>query len=491
MTKVLPWIVFVLFGFFLVGNNFSAKLGMIDDHEIAMFLGNDGKVKLTEIPQTILQMTEVGKWGSYLRYRPSYYTLRVIETSLWGDNATLWYLSRYVMLVISMYLGWKIISKYFPEVVSYLFVFYVMTMPFWPDLLTRLGPSEIYTIPALLLFVYGLLTDRLWMIFVGYIVCVGGKENFLFLFPFVLLWAGYKIYTKKFTKKTLLALLAMVGYTGLIVSAIIVATAKAGTDVYGTQISYRYRVTKFFLDIPTIIKSRYMIPALLVMGVAPFTKSKPWKHLLLMLSIIFVIFTQYVFYINQLPTNSRYDFPVMLLFPIFDLVAIKLVLQLLSKKRSYPVAKILIYGLIGIGCSAYVFHRGFTLIHIASAKVVVSSSEFHQQIETVTNILKDNPSVTVDFVSERSGDFEPIVSVERYLTARSITNTFSLDYAAVAKLTDPMELNDRLTAVMQGQVDKEHLFDRFSKFDAQIHPCYSITFGVASALPDCPEIARF
>ncbi len=160
----LPWIVFAVFGFYLIGNNFNAKLGMIDDHEIAMFLGSDGKVSVDEFPKEILK-TEIGQWGSYLRYRPSYYTLRVLETALWRDDARLWYLSRYLMLVVSMVLGYQIMIMYFPQIVSYLFIFYIMTMPFWPDMLTRLGPSEMYALPAVLLFVYGLIKNKLWIVF--------------------------------------------------------------------------------------------------------------------------------------------------------------------------------------------------------------------------------------------------------------------------------------------------------------------------------------
>ena len=101
---VLPVLVMILFGYFLLSNNFKAGLGMIDDHEIAMFLGSDGKICVSEIP-SLLFSTEVGQFGKALRYRPSYYFLRILESLLWQDKAILWYGFRYLMLVLSLVLG--------------------------------------------------------------------------------------------------------------------------------------------------------------------------------------------------------------------------------------------------------------------------------------------------------------------------------------------------------------------------------------------------
>lgn len=488
--KWLPWIVFAVFGFYLLGNNFNAKLGMIDDHEIAMFLGSDGKVRPDEFVPVLLS-TEVGQWGSYLRYRPSYYTLRVIESVLWRENATLWYFSRYLMLVIAMYLGWKIMTKYFPEVVSYLFIFYVMTMPFWPDIVTRLGPSEIYAVPALLLFVYGMITNKLWMITLGYLVCIGSKENFLVLFPLLLGWAGLRAYYKTITRNELIATLVMILFTGLVVGAILMATAKAGADIYGSEISYRYRITKFVWDIPRIIESRHMIPALMVMIVAFFAKPRPWKYLVSMVVVLAIIASQYIFYPNQLPSNTRYDYPALLLFPVFDLMAVTLLIQLFSKSKLQSIIKFILYAMIIIGCSAYIFKRGYTLIQLRSQSVVQTSTQFGEQLNRAEAILKQNPSARVNFVSSRYIDFEPIVSVERYLSAKKIPNLFSLYYKVEKAPSDPMELHDRLTSVMEGELGNDHIFDRFSKFEQNDESCYSITFGASLPLAGCPEIARF
>jgi hypothetical protein len=486
--KWLPWLIFALFGYYLVGSNFSAKLGMIDDHEIAYFLGSDGKINLTEIPKVIMS-TEVGQWGEYLRYRPSYYSLRVVESSLWRDNARLWYFSRYLMLIVSMWLGWKIMTTYFPKIIAYLFIFYVMTMPFWPDLLTRLGPSEIYTIPAILLFVYGLIQNKLWMVSLGYAVCVGSKENFLVLYPVLLGWAGFRAYTKKLTRTELITTVGLSLFTFLIVGSILVATAKAGTDIYGTEISYRYRITRFVWDIPKIILNRHMIPSLLVLmaGIAFGMK----KQVGLMLVILSVIASQYIFYVNQLPSNMRYDFPALLLFPVLDLVAMYMIITHFAKHKYSQMVKVTIYSVMILIFSFYIFHRGYTLVHRQAIKNATVTSAFASELQKAVEIIRGNPSATITFVSERYIDFEPIVSVERFLTAGGVSNEFRLYYNPPKTTADPMELDDRLKQVMNGELGTDHIFDRFSAYTTDDKPCYSLTFGASTPLPDCPAIAKF
>lgn len=492
MKKWLPLLVFAAFAYYLVFPNFGAKLGIIDDHEIALFLGNDGKIKPLEIPGVIIDQTEVGKWGSYLRYRPSYYTLRVIETALWRDNATMWYVSRYLMLVLSLFLGWKILSIYFPRIVSYLVIFYMMTMPFWPDILTRLGPSEIYALPAVLLFTYGLIKNELWMISLGYLIAVGSKENLLILFPILLLWVLIKFLQKKLNKTEVVAVILMTIYTLFIVGGILVATAKAGTDVYGTQISYRYRITRFVWDIPKIIQDRHILPALLILVIGIFTKK--FRHVGVGIIILAVAATQYIFYINQLPSNMRYDFPALLLFPILDLVAILLLLAIFAKHKYAKSLKILMYVGLSTLCIFYIFHRGYTLIHNQAIKNSKLSSEFDSKINKAVYAIRENPDATIVFVSSHSHDFEPIVSVQRYLDSKKISNILMLQY--IIPFEDLKELKadplaEMLQNAMKGIANEDRLFKRFTTYKEPKTPCYSITFSGTPASEDCPVIANF
>jgi hypothetical protein len=486
--KVLPWLIFGLFGFYLVGNNFSAKLGMIDDHEIAMFLGSDGKTKLSEIPSVIMT-TEVGQWGTNLRYRPSYYTLRVIETALWRDNATAWYASRYVILVASMVLGYMILSIYFPHIVAYLFIFCAMTIPFWQDMLTRLGPSEIYALPALLLFIYGLIKDKIWLILIGYLICVGGKENLLILFPFLVAWVINK--RKELKPREWIIFAIMAAFTMFIVGSILVATSRVGVDFYLNDISYGKRMLLTLQSIPTIIDNRHLFIPLILFALLSVFSNK--KYFFLGISLLLAALSQYVFYNNKLPTNTRYDFPGLLLFPVFDLVIVKMMIEAASKYGWGKLFRIFCYAGLCLFMLAFAFRRGYFLIHTSAVKNVEKTTLFDNNLHKVETIAKENPDATLIYTSIHFADFEGTIAVSRYLTAMEVKNKMIIQYTREPKLDDTLglQLESRMVASMNGEPQIDNSFERFVPLKELGKPCFTLSFYNAPALPECPVIANF
>lgn len=481
-----------------MGGLFGAKLGMIDDHEIPYFLGSDGAITLAELP-SVIDKTELGAWGEYLRFRPSYYTLRVMETMLWRDNATLWFMTRYLLLAISMWWGMRIMSHYFPKILSYLFIFYVLTMPFWPDLLTRLGPSEIYGVPALLGFAYGYVFNKPYLILLSYIVAVGAKENFLFLLPLLLLWIWQQVNKRQMTKWLWATSLIAIAYTGWIVAAILVATGRAGADIYGEAISYRYRVTRFVWDIPKIIVERKMyvsLAAAILMIVTWIRKPKDKQVLnilLTMLAVYGVIASQYIFYPNQIPTLMRYDYPVMILFRVADMVALYYFGNYLFSHWQKKLLLPGMYILIGIVLAASIYKSQYKLITMQAQKVVKSTNTFSSKLNVITSKAKSEPESTLVFVSDFWLDFEPIISLSRHLTARGINNIMILAYTPDTTLTDPLgiELQQRFIDSMNGSVTDDTSFIRFSPKSKLTEPCYSLTLGDTTSLPVCPELVSF
>lgn len=498
LAKLLPILVFLLFGYYLVGNNFNAKLGIIDDHEIATFLGQDGIVEPSEFVPTLMS-TEVGQWGSATRYRPSYYSMRILETAMWRDNAGLWYGARFVSLIISMIVAWKILSLYFPSIIAYLFVFYTLTMPFWPDLLTRLGPSEIYALPALLFFVYGLIKNNLAMITISFLVAVGGKENLLILLPVLMVRVGVLAVRKKLTKAEIGATLISLGYTLFIITGVVMATNRAGVDFYLNNISYSDRIVATFHKIPEIVENRHMLApltAFALMIIYAIWKKKIGKinqHIWLGITLILVAMSQYVFYNNILPTNGRYDFPALLLFPIFDLVVAKMLIQLSTKLKTAKLIKLAIYFGLCLFMLAFIVKRGYVLTQNSARNNAISTTTFDTNLRQVSEVALKHPDATLVFVSDKYFSFEPMISVARFLTAKKITNKFVIDYTHEPMVADPLgiELETRITDSMMGNATDDKSFERFSPKSEVNNSCYSVTFGSALALPLCPQIASF
>ena len=170
----------------------NIKWSVIDDHEIIYFLGQDKTLYLNEFSE-ILSRTEVGNFGSLQRYRPFYYSMRILETVMWGDNPTYWYLFRLGILCVAFLLILTLVSKKLDWLLTFILGAYTLTFPYWVALVGSLGPGETYAVLGLALFMWGawkFLSDDLKKgeqmksgvaILCGSIICVGSKENFLLL----------------------------------------------------------------------------------------------------------------------------------------------------------------------------------------------------------------------------------------------------------------------------------------------------------------------
>lgn len=504
--KWLPILAFIALAYYLVGANFSARLGIIDDHEIPLFLGQDGKIAVSEIPQ-VLAGTEVGKWGEYQRFRPSYYGLRVMEAAVWRDNASGWYAFRFLLLVVSLCLGWLILTNYFPPLIAYLTVFYLMTQTYWSDIWNRLGPSEAYAVPAVLMSLYGMMKGKVWMVAAGYAIAVGSKENLLVLLPFLGLFAGLRIWKKLANRNEILIYLLLGLYTIWIVAGIYLGTQKTGGDVYGTSLSLKDRLLTLYSYKRYIIESRNAyLPVLLGVAAAVGAVFLGYKHglrtvirhplakpMVTILAIAGVIGSQFIFYNNQLPSNSRYDFPAMTLFPILNLTAVYALIQGLPRKNPWKTVRFFIYGVTAIVLIVLTASRGYSQIRERGRQNAVATQKFAVAVDQATLSLKQNPDSRAIFVSANYWDYEPTVSVARYLESRGVENRFELHYQPLSPADNPLgqELENRMKGVMEGVPDPDRVFTRFSPVTDAPGLCVSLIFGKAQPKADCPLQVNF
>lgn len=185
---------------YFFGQMRHAQISLVDDHEILRFLGPDHRLLVWEIP-ALLGATEVGEFGAAGRFRPVYYTLRMLEASLFGDSAALWYLARMGMLAfIAATFGTLTYLAVRRRVASWwgavlaavtgaIVAFTVVTLPSTPDIVTRLGPSEIYVGVAVALLAVGMV--RAWrapqslsgwiLTAIAIMLAVGSKEDAILL----------------------------------------------------------------------------------------------------------------------------------------------------------------------------------------------------------------------------------------------------------------------------------------------------------------------
>ena len=183
----------VLFAGFAYSPMLGAKLGLIDDHEFIRFLSTGGR-SLAAIP-TMLETTEVSNFGETARFRPAYYSLRALGSVIHGTNGSQWFFFRilfFVLLLIAIsLLVQKVAQRAFKISdipASFLAAstgLLIAGMASWQDIVTRLGPSELYLSLGLAVTGWGvwyLATQRLqWLgtvlIALGFSLAVGSKEN--------------------------------------------------------------------------------------------------------------------------------------------------------------------------------------------------------------------------------------------------------------------------------------------------------------------------
>lgn len=442
-----------IFSFFLVQNNFNAKFGIIDDSDIAYFLGSDKKISLSEFPRIILS-TEVGNFGSTLRYRPAYYIMKVTESSIWKDNPHLWYFARYAILTLFLFLLSYIISNFLGIVPAIIFSLFVMTGAYWSGVWARLGPSEIYMVLGLSLYSFGLLriieadmeSIFPWLLFLlGGLVAIGSKENMVILAIPSLCLLIYRIIHRKLDWKLIIPILHIL--LALLISVgIYLAISKTGHDFYDNQIGTGgslalvlrgiIRTIKDFKIVEIILIGLFLLVSkIIVLGRINLKEffSRNIKTIVLLIFLCFVYFTQFVFYSGGWPNGTRYDFPGILAKQLFWLICFYLLAKLLllfNSNKSKPILlqlNIIFFGLLLIS----VVNTGYYPLIKASENNALITSTFTRNLGELSDLAKGYPGYPLVLKSESTRDYEAVFSLERFTRFMGVSNLIYLDYKDV------------------------------------------------------------
>ena len=320
----------------IFGRSLWTDWNIIDDHEIVSFLGPDGKMSFGEI-FSILPHTEIGQFGTFPRFRPSYYFLRLLECVLWGAHPFYWHAARLVILAFAVSIFWLLMLPSLRWLGSGILCAYALTFPYWVDVIGRLGPGETYAVAGLPIYIWGIVNGlkggeisrkRKWLaglaIFFGGIICIGSKENFLLL-VFPSLYLAYKALRTKQPVLFFSALgnLLFASYVG---TGILLAVTRSGTDIYANPVSPAIRIGKILGTLGSI---QNLLPLLILIGIAiglsaisltcnfPREKRRSvlWTQLWLVVMCLLYL-SQLFFYDGIWPTGNRYDFPGLLYIPV-------------------------------------------------------------------------------------------------------------------------------------------------------------------------------
>ncbi|HEY5048600.1 MAG TPA: hypothetical protein VII49_11340 [Rhizomicrobium sp.] len=446
---------------------YQANWGVIDDSEIFGFLGRGLRLPLTDVWHTLLTKTEVGSLQG--RFRPTYYTLRLIETSLWGPNVHLWYLAHTACFAVFLSSIWWFMRRFVGGWLSGVLTAYISLLPLWSDVWSRLGPSETYGA----LFVGIMVFASYFILFsqtrptrntnailltLATIALVGLKETFIPLAggaACVLLFAGIR----KNLSPLLIGILGLMILTALggIVFVVARQVGASGTDVYASPIG-PWPVLKFFGKGLYYAIGRtwwlYVIPILFfeILNVIPRKSLKSW---IADSAVAFSVYgflvvsyaTQSALYRFGFPVNARYDFPAMLLVPLTGCiiaceVSRKIRAHLPERTVDYAQLAAAAFVFFGFGVgSGYLDHT--KPLSVAVKANIEKTNSFYSELQRAVGAAKKSPQSPVILEAYGPGAFESVYSLLTYLSAFGATNRVSIrlhpDSMSYGKFYDDLE----------------------------------------------------
>jgi len=442
LENILILLIAISTALFLLEGNLNATWWLIDDYGIIDLIGENKKINFFDISQILLQETEAGQWGESQRYRPVYYLLRIIEAYSWGYDLSLWYSFRIFIFALFLYSVMWILKDIVGFFYTLLFVLLMLSTHYLHDIFAKLGPSEAYSIFGLSLYMIGvkiyfkykqnLKIFAVMLVFFGAVILIGSKENMLF----IAIISIYRImfnWNKIFLIEKFLRIFIIL-FSFFIALSIIIALSSVGTDIYANDVSLLYRLGVMFdKSLLAIIQLKMIIfiPIILFLYIKYFN-TKILKHNLFKNFIIITIFAfifyigQVVFYNGQVLTNSRYDFPLLLIKEAYIFISLFFIFNIIYLINNNKF-------LLNIAFSASLLilvpfsYSELLFLKITSNENAIKTQQKNSEIINISKIALKYPQYPIIFESHHAvRDFEAINAVQKYLHFYNAQNNIFL-----------------------------------------------------------------
>ena len=424
-----------------------ADWGIVDDHEIFYFLGTRQHLPFSEIVSTVLDKTEVGSLQG--RFRPSYYFLRGMESWAWGRDVHLWYAFHAVAFAFFLGAVWWVIVRFLGLLPSALCMVPVAFAKFWGAVWGRLGPAEIYAVPATglmllgcyeLFFAPSALRRNLGCaaLTVGTVILIGTKETLLPLaFP-ALFYVAIAVIDRRLTVLSgLLAGAIMLLATSFIAWVVLRQLEGTGADIYGNSVTPAARLKATFASMRPFGAGFIGIATLAIAVLARwawrYRRLVSWIEIAsglgtLCFMLAFFI-SQELAYGGALPTGTRYDFPAMLV-PVFFVyfIACEINLRLRETgKETLAEARALLFSLTVV--LLFLAAGGIRGAVKSSDEVetnIAKTREFSAELAAIVSQARTEPAAPIILEAYGGGAYEPVYSLQRYLLSAGLTNPIAV-----------------------------------------------------------------
>lgn len=422
----------------------SANLGLIDDHEFIKFLSGrrDGSSWMT-----LLSGTEVGDYPEGERFRPVYYAIRVLESFMFGTSGGAYYTWRLtlvavLLLAVTWTFYWSLsqfssISRRSALLISSLAGLFFASSPSLDDIVTRLGPSELYALVGSTILIVAILRlcasqNHKWafqaVAFIGWVIAAGSKENFLILGVLFLFPLFQALRKKQSWLPSLTLSLAAAGFGTYILSGFLPGVLDDDGDVYGQS-----RELFQALMALSVLPKFWM--ALLVSAVAivatVYRRDVITNYFWVPLSLvpIFVIGSEAFFYQNEILkfgsfNPARYGALTDYIFVASILTLIVLLDKLLMIRKFNEFQKMLpavVAGALFLSSNPLGFAQDY---FAASDRSAFLRAQF-EQIQSVSDQILGSQAIQTVIIIDQPYDFERLRSIILYLDFLSADSTIS------------------------------------------------------------------
>ena len=437
--------------FLLIGRQvYLANWGMIDDHEIYYFLGPGLHLPLSEIWSTLLAKTEVGSLQG--RFRPGYYALKLIETSLWGTNVHLWYCARTIGFAIFLSSIWWFMRRFVGIWLGGVLTVCISLLPLWAGVWSRLGTSEAYGAACIgialfaayfLFFSEASRTRNVSAIVLALatVALIGMKETFVPLAggsAAALILAGVARRISWFVV-VVLALVISAALGGII--AVVTRQLDAsGADIYVKPIEFWPVLAIGGKGLLLAIRRTWWICAAPILFFAVARKMSPrrpagWIAATGMAIaaygfLVAMYAVQCAMYRSDFPLHSRYDFPAMLLIPSSLCVSACYIFYMARRflsERTADYAQLAAAALVFLGVASGLGRpdNGKALAAAVRTNIETTNS-FYNELQLALGAAKKAPDSPIILEAYGPGAYEPVFSLSIYLPALGARNRISV-----------------------------------------------------------------
>lgn len=438
---------------YTLGPMTRARWGMFDDHEIAHYVGQADHLPFGDIPRVLLYETEIGAAGHLPRFRPIFYTIRLLESSLWGFTPSRWYRARIGLYTLSVVLvGWVVAAR-IGTVATVGLLAWVLSGKYWAEVWGRLGVAESYGVFGCALWALGI--HLLWpavdvkgsggrwrravgliVFLVGNAVVVGAKENLLIVAIPNLLLILLEMRAGRTGEARWWACMISVGAAIFVAATLAAYFSQSGVDAYGRSVALRDRLAVLAAGAirPTVVHGAFLLALALWLGTriamlgGYLDPGAAWRRftaafLFLSAGALTLLLSQIVLYNGDIARNTRYEFPAALAGPALLAAASVGVRTLLRRTGALKTERAVFHVTTAVFLALALLNaEGFREQRESSRRWAALTRDFTMHVTAAASVARARPEVPIVVMSGRPLDIEPILSVARFLLKLGASN---------------------------------------------------------------------